>query len=120
MSDAEINKAVAKAAGYEIRTSSGGFCFHVMDGEKHLGGISPRGKYDSGFSTHYDPLHDANQAIEALDRVFGQEWVVTRSEKDYWICSNPYDGEAFSGTGPTFCAAACNAILGVKEKRDVE
>ena len=113
MTDAEINRRVAEAAGYDvIPSSSEDGEWNVWNGSNWVGRIG-------GEANQYNPRHDANQAIQALKRVFevGWEWEyapANSSNREHVILDS--FGAKELGCGPTFCAAACNAILAAKEK----
>jgi len=63
MTDAEKNRAVAEACEYE--TAYSGTSDWVGDDTVYVSDAGPIGPW-----TAFDPLHDANQAIAALDKVF--------------------------------------------------
>ena len=102
MTNAEINRRVAEACGYAVEMFYGHTTVH---GQQKL----------------WDPRHDANQAIEALDRVFYQ-WIIYTTDAPLYpdqkiTVKGKMAGEWYTGQGETTCAAACNAILATQEPR---
>lgn len=114
MTDADKNRKVAEVCRYGIHTPSWGkgeIGLVVDETGKTLGTI--RGS-DQDIPP-FDPLHDANQAIAALVKVFGTQWVLEPSgdgfQVGWWITAEQRGG---SEKGSTLGEAAVNAILAAK------
>ena len=115
MTDAEINRKVAEAAGYELDPTSGpGFIRAIVRRSEGDG-------WETSYSWAFNPRHDANQAIEALDRVFYQ-WIIYTTDAPLYpdqkiTVKGKMAGEWYTGQGETTCHAACTAILATQEPR---
>lgn len=98
MSNTDQARRVAEIAEYEIQDSPWGIQRII------------RTKESIPVAVNFNPLHDANQCIEVLDRVFPEGWCYfyrpgeARPDRRHVIAMG-------IGNGPTFCAAAVAAIL---------
>lgn len=101
MTDAEINRAVAEAAGVKLAAPSDHILLYVRS--------------KAGVLQRYDPLHDPAQALAALDRVFKvgdrPSWSVERGYSDFAVMGMLDGVWQDAQYGGSFCAGACNAII---------
>lgn len=107
MTDAEKNLAVAEVCGIEVKIEFGVWKQHAY--------LVKEGRVTS---IRFDPLRNANQAVEALDRKFQGAWEVGRNVqsgetnvKGWWEGKAVWGKAADPDPVRAFCAAAVAAIL---------
>lgn len=124
MTDVEKNRKVAEACFRVADLDESRY--EVYDADVFIGGVDWDDYGPLAADMMWNPLHDANQAIAALVKVFGDRDSDNWQEGDGWsmeheawdvepfVCATIMLGRISSYRGPTFCAAAVNAILAAK------